>query len=72
MQRPPPLQVYSELLQPRRPDRPEWELALFDGQRVYNRLAGLTLHREVSTMGMVSLGRTLYSIDPCHTGKQFW
>jgi hypothetical protein len=31
----PPLVAHAELLQPRRPYRPEWERALFDMQRVY-------------------------------------
>jgi transposase-like protein len=65
----PPLLAHPELGHPRRPYQPEWELALFELQRVYDRLAALTLERHVSTTGAVSLGRRLYSIGRRHAGK---
>lgn len=58
----PPLEAHPELLHPRRPYRPEWELALFDLQRVYDYLATFTFERKVSATGRVSLGRQLYSV----------
>jgi hypothetical protein len=58
----PPLVAHPELLHPRRPYRPECELALFDLQRVYDYLATFTFERKVSEVGRVSLGRQLYSV----------
>ncbi len=58
----PPLVAHPELLHPRRPYRPEQELALFSRQRVLDYLATLTFERKVSAKGQVSLGRRLYSV----------
>jgi len=64
----PPLEAHPELLRPRRPYRPEWELALFDIQRVYDYLATFTFQRKVSTSGQVSLGRQVYSVGRAWAG----
>lgn len=64
----PPLVAHPELLRPRRPYRPEWELALFDIQRVYDYLATFTFQRKVSTSGQVSLGRQIYSVGRARAG----
>jgi hypothetical protein len=58
----PPLTAHPELLQPRRAYQPEWELALFDIQRVYHYLATFTFKRKVSDSAQVSLGRHIYSL----------
>ena len=65
----PPLEAYPELRRPRRPYRPEWELALFDLQRVYDYLATFEFQRRVSTAGQVSLGRTLYFVGCTWAGR---
>jgi len=52
----PPVVAHPELLQPRRPFRPEEELALFDLKRVDAYLAQLTWLRKVSKMGQVTIG----------------
>jgi transposase len=65
----PPLTAHPELLQPRRLYRPEFELVLFDLQRVFDYLAEFTFERRVSATGVVSLGRRLYSIGRCYAGK---
>jgi len=58
----PPLTAHPELLQPRRPYQPEWELALFDIQRVYDYLATFTFKRKLNASAQVSLGRCMYSL----------
>jgi len=65
----PPLEAHPELLHPRRPYRPEWELALFDIQRVYDHLARFTFQRKVNAVGQVSLGRQLYSVGRAWAGR---
>jgi hypothetical protein len=65
----PPLTVHPELLQPRRPYQPEWELALFDLQRVFDYLATFTFERQVSANGTISLGRNCYSLGRPQAGK---
>lgn len=65
----PPLVAHPELLQPRRPYQSEWELALFDLQRVFDYLAEFTFERRVSSTGVISLGRCLYSVGRSHAGK---
>jgi biotin operon repressor len=65
----PPLVAHPELRYPRRPYHPAHELALFDIQRVYAFLAEFTFTRHVSTTGVVSLGRCLYSIGRSQAGK---
>jgi transposase InsO family protein len=56
----PPLGAHPELLAPRRPYRPELELALFDIQRVYTYLASFTFKRTVNAAAQVSLGNQPY------------
>jgi len=63
-----PVEAHPELLHPRRPYRPEWELALFDIQRVYDYLATFTFQRKVSATGQVSLGRQRYSVGRAWAG----
>lgn len=62
----PPLVAHPELLQPRRPYRPECETILFDMQRVYDHLAIFTFDRKVNTNGQVSLKNQMYSIGRQH------
>lgn len=65
----PPVVAHPELLQPRRFYQPDWELALFDLQRVFDYLATFTFERKANASGQVSLGRRLYSIGRVHAGK---
>ncbi len=65
----PPLKAHPELLHPRRPYRPEAELALFDIQRVYDFLATFTFQRRVNAVGQVSLGRRRYSVGRAWAGQ---
>ena len=65
----PPLSAHPELLHPRKPYEPGIELALFDIHRVFHFLAIFTLERTVNATGQVSLGRCLYSIGRCFSGK---
>ncbi len=58
----PPLEAHPELLHPRRPYQPEWELALFDLQRVYDFLGKFTFTRRVFSSGQISLGRRHYRV----------
>ena len=58
----PPLLAHPELLVPRRPYQPEWELELFELARVYRYLASQTWTRTVSQNGQVSLGGTHYTL----------
>jgi len=58
----PPLLAHPELLVPRRPYQPEWELELFEVARVHRYLASQTWTRTVSQNGQVSLGGTHYNL----------
>lgn len=58
----PPLVAHPELLIPRRPYRPEWELDLFDLKRVDSFLATQTWLRTVSQTGQVALGGYRYGL----------
>jgi hypothetical protein len=58
----PPVIAHPELLQPRRPFRPEQELALFDLKRVDTYLAGFTWQRKVGKTGQIEVGRHRYSV----------
>ncbi len=58
----PPLVAHPELLVPRRPYRPEWELDLFDLKRVDTYLATQTWTRTVSQVGQVTLGGYRYGL----------
>ncbi len=65
----PPLRAHPELLRPRRPYRPEWELVLFDLARVQLYLTRLALERKVSLVGQVQLGGVRYALGRTHAGK---
>jgi hypothetical protein len=65
----PPLVAHPELLIPRRPYRPEWELDLFDLKRVDDYLATLTWTRTVSKVGQVSLGSHRYGLGTPWAGQ---
>ena len=67
--RQPPLIAHPELLVPRRPYRPEWELNLFDLQRVDDYLATRTWIRAVSDVGQVSLGGQRYGLGIAWAGQ---
>jgi hypothetical protein len=58
----PPFVAHPELLNPRRGYAPQFELALFCSQRVFDYLAGFTFVRRVSSAGRISLGRCIYSV----------
>lgn len=57
-----PIVAHPELLRPRRCYAPQFELALFNMQRVFDYLAGFTFDRRVSSSGRISLGRCEYSV----------
>jgi hypothetical protein len=65
----PPLLAHPELLIPRRPYRPEWELELFALQRVHSYLASQTWTRTVSQNGQVSLGGNHYGLGRAWAGQ---
>lgn len=65
----PPLVAHPELLIPRRPYRPEWELELFDLKRVDDYLATQTWTRTVSQVGQVSLGGYCYGLGTTWAGQ---
>ena len=62
----PPLSAHPELLHPRRPYQPDLEDILFDLQRIFDFLSTFSFVRHVSTCGVVSLGRILYSLGRPH------
>jgi hypothetical protein len=65
----PPLVAHPELLVPRRPYRPEWELDLLDLKRVDDHLATHTWTRTVSDVGQVSLGSQRYGLGIAWAGQ---
>jgi hypothetical protein len=65
----PPLVAHPELLVPRRPYRPEWELDLFDLKRVDEHLADHTWVRTMSEVGQVSLGGHRYGLGKAWAGQ---
>jgi len=65
----PPLVAHPELLIPRRPYRPEWELDLFDLKRVDAYLATHTWLRTVSEVGQLSLGGQHYGLGIAWAGQ---
>jgi len=65
----PPLVAHPELLQPRRPYRPEWERALFDAQRVYIYLATIPLTRKVTSTGQIRIGGNAQSVGRAYAGQ---
>lgn len=65
----PPLVAHPELLSPRRPYRPEWEVDLFNLNRVDTYLAGQTWLRTVSSVGQVNLGGYRYGLGKAWAGQ---
>jgi hypothetical protein len=65
----PPLVAHPELLVPRRPYQPEWELELFDLKRMDDYLAKQTWTRTVSQVGQVSLGSHRYGLGVAWAGQ---
>jgi hypothetical protein len=65
----PPLVAHPELLVPRQPYCPEWELDLFDLKRVDDYLATQTWIRKVSARGQVSLGSQRYGLGKAWAGQ---
>ena len=65
----PPLVAHPELLVPRRPYRPEWELDLFDLKRVDRYLASQTWTRTASQVGQVSLDGYRYGLGKAWAGQ---
>lgn len=68
----PPVVAHPELLQPRHPFQPEWELALFDLKRVDTYLATFTWRRIVDKNGKVSLGgkQRRYNVGRTYAGHE--
>jgi len=58
----PPLVAHPELLTTNRPYRPEWELELFDLQRVDAYLAAFTWTRTCTSAGQIRLRKVRYSL----------
>lgn len=67
--RKPPLVAHPELLSPCRPYRPEWELELFDLDRIHAYLAKLTWIRSASQVGQVTLGGYRYGLGSAWAGQ---
>jgi hypothetical protein len=65
----PPLVAHPELLTPRRPYQPEWEVDLFDLTRIETYLTGQTWLRSVSQVGQVSLGGYRYGLGVAWAGQ---
>lgn len=65
----PPLVAHPELLSPRRPYQPEWELTLFDLNRVEAYLTQYKWLRSVSQVGQVSLGGYRYGLGVAWAGQ---
>jgi hypothetical protein len=68
----PPLRAHPELLQPRRPYRPECERQLFDIERVYVYLATIRLERKVSSTGQIQLSGRSRSVGRAYAGQAVW
>jgi transposase InsO family protein len=68
----PPVVAHPELLQPRRPFRPEHELALFDLERVDAHLATFTWKRKVGKTGQITIGgqHQCYSVGRAYARQQ--
>ena len=58
----PPLAAHPELLTPQRPYRPEWELDLFDLERVDAYLADFTWARSCTSAGQVCMRKIRYTL----------
>ncbi len=65
----PPLRAHPALLLPRRPYQPEWEVLLFDLQRVHDFLATFTFERKVNRNGQVTLKGHHYTVGLAHKEK---
>ncbi len=57
-----PLEAHPELLTTQRPYRPEWELELFDLQRVDAYLAKFTWFRKCTSVGQLRMRKMRYSL----------
>lgn len=68
----PPVVAHPELLRPRRPFRPEHELAVFDLGRVDAYLATFTWERKVGTTGQITVGgrHQRYTVGRLYAGQQ--
>lgn len=69
-----PIQAHPQLLQQPRPFQPEWEMALFDLQRVDQYLATLAWERKVDKQGRITLGgqHERYIVGKAFTRQQVW
>lgn len=65
----PPLKAHPELLQARRPYKPEQERTLFNEQRVYEYLETIPLERKVSQVGQIQVGRRLLGVGRRYAGQ---
>lgn len=68
----PPVVAHPELLQPRRPFRPEHELTCFDLKRVDAYLATFTWQRKVGKTGQITIGgqHQAYSVGRLYARRQ--
>lgn len=66
----PPLEVYPEAKQPRRPYTPESELEIFSMDRVYEFLDGKHWWRKVSKVGQLEIGSQRYGIGRDHGAQE--
>jgi hypothetical protein len=66
----PPIVAHPELLQPRRPFRPEHELAHFDLALADDYLATFTWTRTVWKSGQIEIGTYRYFVDRAYAGRQ--
>lgn len=64
-----PLQAHPALLSPRRSYQPDWEVILFDMQRVFDFLATFTFDRKVNSNGQVTLKGLHYTVGHINAGK---
>jgi hypothetical protein len=65
----PPIRAHPELLRPRRPFKPEHELALFDLALVDTYLATFTWKRTVWKSGQTEIGTHRYFVGHSHVGR---
>jgi hypothetical protein len=66
----PPLEVYPQAKQPRRPYTPESELEIFSMDRVYQFLDGKLWWRKASKVGQIEIGSQRYAIGRDHGAQE--
>ncbi len=66
----PPLEAHPEMLETKRPYRPEWELEIFDLKRVDTYLAEFTWIRTATMVGQVRMRNIRYSLGYAWAGQK--